>query len=278
MTWHADATTLARYASGGLDDPHTSSVEAHLIDCDMCRRRLSDHVPVDRLNDVWAAVVDSVDAPSATPVERFLLAVRVPGHVARLLAATPALGMSWLGGVAATLAFVAVAGSFSGDPRVVPLFLLLAPIVPVVGVAVSFGPRFDPAAELSIAAVMDSFRLLLLRALAILATTTVLTACAATILPAGGWIAAAWLLPAVALTSATLALGRFIPLQLAAGVLVAGWVVAAAASINPLRPAVEAVFSAFGPAGQVASLIVTLVSALFFFRPGVPAGSMPRRT
>lgn len=278
MTWHADATTLARYATGGLDDPHASSVEAHLIECDVCRERLSHHLQVDRLNAVWTAVVDRVDAPRPTPIERFLLALRVPGHIARLLAATPALGMSWLGGVAATLAFVAVAGSFSGDPRVVPLFLVLAPIVPVVGVAVSYGPRFDPAAELSVAAVMDSFRLLLLRALAILATTTLLTACAATILPAGGWIAAAWLLPAVALTSATLALGRFIPLQLAAAVLVSGWIVAAAATMNPFRPELEAMFSTFGPTGQIASLVVTLVSALFVFRPGVPAGSMPRRT
>lgn len=273
MTWHADETLLARYVTGGLDDAHASSLEAHLIGCDLCRGRVSHHAPPDRLDAGWAGVVDRLDAPAPTPVERFLVAVRVPEHIARLLAATPALGVPWLGGVAAALAFVALAGMSSQDARAVSLFLVLAPIVPVVGVAVSYGPQFDPAAELAVAAAMDSFRLLLLRALAIVATTTLLTGLTAAVLPAGGWLAAAWLLPAVALTSATLALGRFIPLQAGAAVLVTGWVVAALASAYPFRE----VFSAFGPAGQVTCLVVAVVAALFLRRPEAPPHVIPRR-
>lgn len=277
MTWHVEDTMLADYAMGGLADPHTSSVEAHLVACDVCRGRVSRHVPIQRMDDVWVAVIDRLDRPAATPAERLLIALRVPPHIARLLAATPALGLSWLGGMGAALMFVALAGSFSGDPRLVSLFLMLAPVVPVVGVAASYGPYFDPMAELAVAAAMDSFRLLLLRALAILATTTLLSAVAAGVLPAGGWLAAAWLLPAVALTSATLALGRFIPLQLAAGVLVSGWFVVAVASANPFRPGVLAVFAAFEPAGQIASLVVAAVSALFLVRPATPTRGIPRR-
>lgn len=273
MTWHADETMLVHYATGGLDDVHASSVEAHLVGCDLCRGRVSRHAPLDRLDAGWAAVVDRLDAPAPTPVERFLLAVRVPEHIARLLAATPALAMSWLGGMAAALAFVALAATSTQDVRVVSLFLVLAPIAPVVGVAVSYGPQFDPAAELAAAAAMDGFRLLLLRALAIVATTTLLTGLTAAVLPAGGWLAAAWLLPAVALTSATLALGRLIPLQAAAAVLVTGWVVAALATAYPF----EAVFSAFGPAGQVTCLVVAVVSGLFLRRPEAPPHVIPRR-
>lgn len=277
MTWHADATMLTRYVTGALDDVHAASVEAHLVACEQCRGQVTHHAPVDRLDAVWTAVVDRLDVPAPSPIERFLLSLKVPDHLARLLAATPALGMSWLGGVAATLAFVALAGLFSGDARVVPLFLILAPIVPVVGVAVSYGPLFDPVAEVAVAAAMDSFRLLLLRALAIVATTTVLTGFAAALLPAGGWTAVAWLLPAVALTAATLALGRFIPLQVGAGLLVAGWIVAAVASANPFRPAVEAAFSAFEPAGQIVSVVVAVASGLVLLRPGTPPHVLSRQ-
>lgn len=277
MMWHADEPMLAQYAAGALDDPRTASVEAHVLDCEPCRARLSRHVSIDRHNDVWAGVIDRLDAPAATPLERFLLALRVPDHIARLLVATPALRMSWVGGVAAALVFVALAGSLSGDPRVLPLFLILAPIIPVAGVAVSYGPHFDPAAELSVAAAMDSFRLLLLRALAILAVTTPLSALTAIVLPAGGWRAAAWLLPAVALTSMTLALGRVLALHAAAALVGSAWIVVALASVNPVRPAVAAVFAAFEPAGQAVSLVVTVVSAVFLFGRDAPARSIPRR-
>lgn len=270
MTWHADTTLLGRYAADALDDAQALSVEAHLLACQVCRSRVSEHAPADRLEAVWAGVVDRIDAPRPSPAERLLLWLGVPDHIARLLAATPALGTSWLVGVAATLAFVALAGSFTGDTRVVPLFLILAPVLPVVGVAVSFGPRFDPAAELAIAAPMDSFRLLLLRALAIVSATTVLTGVAAILVPAGGWTAVAWLLPAVALTAATLALGRFIPLQVGAALLATGWMIVAVSTLNPFRPAAETVLSAFGPAGQTVCLAVALVSGMVVLRAKAP--------
>lgn len=104
-----------------------------------------------------------------------MLRLRVPAHVARLLAATPSLRLSWLGGVAAALAFTVLSAHNANDPHAGAMFLLLAPILPVTGVAVSYGPLFDPAADVALAAPTDGFRVLLLRAFAVVSATTVLT-------------------------------------------------------------------------------------------------------
>ena len=56
------------------------------------------------------------------------------------------------------------------------MFLALAPLAPVAGVAITFGPGADPSFELTVASPISTVRLLLLRAAAVLATTLVLAA------------------------------------------------------------------------------------------------------
>ena len=98
----------------------------------------------------------------------------VAPHVARLLAVTPSLTVSWFGAVAIALA-VAVAGSYQGERGLV-LFLCVAALAPVAGVAATFGRGIDPTHELALAAPMSSVRLLLLRTVAVVAVTLVVTA------------------------------------------------------------------------------------------------------
>ena len=254
-TWHADPGTLADYSGGTLDDVQATSLEAHLLTCDRCRNALASAAPTEMMDRVWGGVVETIDAPRRSIVERLLLALRIPEHVARLLVATPSLRMSWLVAEALALGFAVIGanGASARDEDVALfLFLVVAALLPVAGVAVAFGPGVDPAYEIGAAAPMRADRLLLIRAAAVLVTSMSITALAALALPGLDAIAAAWLLPALGLTVATLALGTWLRPFVAAGVVALGWVaVAAGAAVSA-----QDRFAVFRPAAQVACLIV----------------------
>ena len=260
MTWHADASLLARYAAGSIDDARASSVEAHLVACADCRQAVATTVDTTRLDAIWAEVTDTVDAPRPRLVERFLRRIGVRDHVARLLAATPSLRLSWLLAMTASLVFVAAAASEGSRQPV--LFLVVAPLLPVAGVAGAFASAFDPTYELATAAPMSNVRLLLLRAAAVMATTTLLAGLAAFALPVLDWTAAAWLLPSLGLTLASLALATWLTPEAAAGVVTAVWIAVVAASAG----AADDRLAAFHAAGQVGCLVAVAVSALVLVR------------
>ena len=220
-TWHADGALLARYAGGTLPPPAAASVEAHLVACERCRQSIAGHVDATRIDALWDEVADAVDRPRPGPVERFLARVGVRGHVARLLAATPSLRLSWLGALVVTLA-LAVLAAHEGHAGSA-FFLVAAPLLPLAGVAAAYGPAGDPAYEVVSASPVGAFHLLLVRATAVVATTVVVTGLAAVALP-HGVAAAAWLLPALALTTASLALATFVRPLVAATALATTWV------------------------------------------------------
>jgi len=270
MTWHADPHQLAGYAGGELDPARAASVEAHLLPCPTCRAEVAAGVPRERLDRIWEGVAEVVEGPRAGPVERLLARLGVSGHTARLLAATPSLHLSWFAAVAVTLGFAVVAAH--GSRGGLLLFLLLAPLLPVAGVAVAYGPGFDPTHELAVAAPLHGFRLLLLRATAVLASTTLLAATATLALPELGWLAAAWLLPALGLTLASLALATALGPPAAAGTVAAGWVAAVVGTqwlaVRHLRePFAGPVASVlFDPAGQLAFLGLAALAAVALAR------------
>src|SRR5438093_4209165 len=106
------------------------------------------------------------------PVEAVLVRVGVPDHVARLLAATPSLRISWFGATAVALGFSILAAYGRKDPL---MFLVVAPLLPLGGVAAAFGPGMDPTYEVGLACPVRTSRLLLIRATAVLAATLVLS-------------------------------------------------------------------------------------------------------
>ena len=71
-------------------------------------------------------------------VERTLVHLGVRDHVARLLVATPSLHLSWFAAAAAALGFAVLAAVQRPDGLL--FFLVLAPLLPVAGVAFAFGP------------------------------------------------------------------------------------------------------------------------------------------
>lgn len=218
--WHVRDDDLRAYGDGTALPPRRWSTETHLAACARCRERLAGYAGPAVTDARWAHLDAELDAPRPGAVEAALVRVGVPAHTARLLACTPGLRRSWLAAVAFTLAVTAAAARLAQSmPVPIPL-LAIAPLLPLAGVAISFGPHVDPTYELSIVAPLHTFRLLLLRCAAVLSTTTALTAAASLALPRYGPVVLAWLAPSLALTLLSLALTPRlgpVPAALAAG-------------------------------------------------------------
>lgn len=257
MRWHVQPDLLRIYAHDEIDVAHAFSIEAHLLSCATCRAEAGRVVEAPQLARVWSRIDDAIVTPRPSAVERVLTWVGVSDHSARLLAATPSLQLSWFLAVAAVLAFGVGAAHGAKDGYLI--FLAVAPLLPLAGVAAAYGPGVDPTYEIGMAAPMRSGRLLLIRAAAVLTVTTALAALSALFLPGSGWQVAAWLLPSLGLVTSSLALSTVIrPLHAAA--VVGGawlvWVVAATASAAGQR----LVPTVFGELMQVVFLLVTVAA------------------
>ncbi|GAA4587193.1 hypothetical protein GCM10023194_35410 [Planotetraspora phitsanulokensis] len=263
--WHLPGELIQRYATGRLEPVQVMSVETHLSRCAACREA----VPYDEewLATSWERIEDLVDRPSPRPAARLLHRAGVPDHLATFLAATPTPARGWLAAVGAVLTFAVTAAHLAGqDPfwavhAVVP-FLTIAPVLPLAGIALAYGPHVDPVHELQAATPMAGPRLLLLRALAVLVPAVVLTSIAAPFLPGPGRLAAAWLLPALALTAGTLALSTRVSPRLAAGGLVTAWLAALALEGGLAGH----VFVFFSPAAQALYGTAAPILAVFAYR------------
>ncbi|MEO7555346.1 MAG: zf-HC2 domain-containing protein [Acidimicrobiales bacterium] len=224
-SWHVPPPALARFAddAGSIDAVTASSIEAHLVACDACRRALAAATAPAGIATSWDAVADRVDVPASSAAERLLGRLGFGGGVARLVAATPALRAAGLAAVAA-LAAAAAGASRIADTE--GPFLVLAPLVPLVAVAATFAPTTDPAGEAGVATSLHGAGLLVRRAAAVLGASFFVLGLAAVALPDLGPVAAAWVLPALALVIAALALGTYVRVEPAVAALASSWVVA----------------------------------------------------
>ena len=250
-TWHVDAEVLAGYAAGRVTSAVAASTEAHLTSCAQCRALLAPAVPAARLDGIWSEVDHRVERLSLPWFERMLVRCGVGEDTARLLAATPSLSVPWLGSVAAAAVLAALVADSSH--RALFAFLTVAPMLPVAGVAAAYGRDADPAHEIAVASPYSMLRLMLLRSLTVVVATIALTLLAGLLLVDEGAAAAAWLLPAAALTTATLVLSsRVTPVWAAASVM-GTWV----AGVTVAWQATGARLAAFGEVGQSVALAVT---------------------
>ena len=224
--WHLDPEAIRRYAQGAVPPDVAASAEAHLMKCAVCRGVISSYVDTRRAETIWHEVVDRVDAPRRTWPERMLVRLGVGEATARLVVATPTLRAPWLLAVAGVLALAAWAAQV--DERFLPMFLVIAPLGPLAGVAVAFAGGLDPTREIGLAAPYSGLRLLLIRTAAVLAVTGPIVATAGLALPGSNWLATAWLLPTTGLTCAALALTARMTPVVAVGVVAMAWVLVTA--------------------------------------------------
>jgi hypothetical protein len=142
--WHLDPEAIRRYSQGAALPDLAASAEAHLMKCAACRGVISSHVDARRVETIWHEVVDRVDVPRRTWPERMLARLGVGEATARLVAATPTLRGPWLLAVAGVLVLAAWAAQV--DERLLGMFLVVAPLGPLAGVAVAFAGGLDPRA------------------------------------------------------------------------------------------------------------------------------------
>lgn len=263
MSWHVAEGDLRAYAQGELAAPLLWSADTHLAACAECRGLLADVTDPVALDTGWERLDAELDAPRPGWFESLLTRAGIADHTARLLAATPVLRRSWLAAVVFLLLTTVGAVHTTESPT---LFLALAPLLPLVGVALSYGPALDPTYEMTVVAPTHGFRLLMIRTLAVLVAGLGLNGLATLALPGYGLRALAWLLPALALTATGLALtprlGPVLAPSLVGGAWVAVLLAAQAAQQTAADPLAPFTAAGQGVAGTVAALAAGLLFLL----------------
>jgi hypothetical protein len=260
-TWHAPPELLERFATApeALDHTTASSVEQHLMTCAACRGLVAAGVEPGALERSWAQIADVVDRPRTRATEHLLGRLGMSEGLARVVGATVSLRVAWLGAVGLVAgAAVAAAQQDGADTS----FLVLAPLVPLGAVLLTFLAADDPAGEAGTATPMHGAGLLLHRALTVLVPTFLILALASLGQPDLGR-ASLWILPALALTVSALALTTVVRATTATFALSLAWllaVLATAALDGQLRPIDDSV--TFGVGGQVVAVVMTIGAAM----------------
>jgi hypothetical protein len=254
-TWHADPDLLAAYVAGALDAIHAASVEQHLTRCAECRAQVRPLVPAPALDRAWAGVRDAIETPELPLAARIARRLGVREHTAVLLGATASLRTAWLVSAFVALAFATLAVAWTSTESVTP-FLLVAPLVPVIGVAAAYGPHEDPLESLVVTAPFGRTRLIWLRTLAVLVSVLPVAVALGFLLPGPQWLAVAWLGPALALVPVLMALSSFVGPRTGIAVVAIGWsgVVLLSVRIVPATWPVEAT-------QQLAYLVLAVIAA-----------------
>jgi hypothetical protein len=257
MTWHLDQTTAHDYVCQTTDGVASASIEAHLVSCPDCQALVGSTADPELdalLAEAWERVDELVDRPRTGTIERALLASGCTHTTARIVAASAQARWSYLAAVVMSVA-IAISAAQSGRDAVFGVFLLLAPIGPLIATAGAFGRWADPIHELLRSVPTSAWRIALIRTATSVIPAILLTLVAVPILDERGWLAIAWLLPALALSVSTLVLATWISIEPATLVVGAAWLV------TPMlfRPeAIELIDSIAGPL-QIAALAVVIV-------------------
>ncbi|RAJ69894.1 putative zinc finger protein [Streptomyces sp. Amel2xB2] len=219
---HASTRIVDAYARGGeeLAADEVWALEAHLETCGACRERLSAAVTSEApalaslVGTVWSALEPHLATTVPVPPRR--------RWSAALTAWLTPVMVPWLA-TAVSVTLIALLLEVTGVRPGLgngPLVLLFAPLLPVCGVAASWSRGLDPAYELTASAPRAGLPLVLRRTAAVLAV----------VIPpllVGSWAtgvsAGQWLLPALAFTSAALALGTVVGVTRACAALAVVW-------------------------------------------------------
>ncbi|MER6916649.1 hypothetical protein ABT354_33780 [Streptomyces sp. NPDC000594] len=265
---HPAAVLLRHYTLGTLGPAARHRLEPHLDHCLPCRTRLlplTDPAELD-LDHGWRRLDLAADLPVPGRWERALLALGVPDHITRILAATPALRTGWLCGTLLTLLCTAGTAWLATPPTGPPITLLaIAPLLPAAGIAGALGRHWDPGYELGQVAAVSAFRLVLVRTTAVLATTLLLTGAASFALPEVTPAAFAWLLPSLLVTVVSLLLLPRLGSVPAAATAATGWLLLVAVTRESGDPG-----ALFSPPAQsaLAAALLLATTALVLRRAG----------
>lgn len=238
-TSHPSAESLASWTQATASFDVALSVEQHLLRCPACRDVVAGlrlERPTTALPDAqktWERVADAVVFPTDSRAHRVLRSLGLSEADATLLLRTPAVRASWTWSLVAVLLFVLAASTFGQQGRTA-VVLMVAPVVPLVGVALAYGPATGPQLEQLAPTPYPAVRLVVLRTLAVLGASLPAVLVASALLPAH--VAHWWLLPAAGFGAAVLGLSSWVPPSRAAIVLALGWVAAVSAATRLSEP------------------------------------------
>lgn len=208
-----------------------------------------------RLERNWQAITFELDAPAPSRLERFVRRLGLPARLTRVALATPSLRRAWFVAIGVVMTVALISGDAANRENILG-FLVIAPLIPVLGVSFAYGVEADPAHEIGVATPMRGLTLVLTRAAVILSVSAVLLTVSAALNPASGLWAVAWLLPSVALTFTSLALSTWLPPRKAAAATAGTWLF----GLLLVRGAATDRLAAFTPPGQAFAVFVAVVA------------------
>jgi hypothetical protein len=228
--WHVHDGDLRAWVEGRAPLTTAVSIEQHVERCPQCQDSVAvmsrTRVALLDVEGSWAAIRDEIEPQPMPWLGRQLRRLGVSEASSWVTSSAPALTGAWVTAVTVVLGMVLAAGLWAGKPGEA-LFLALAPILPMLGVASAYGSEVDPTYELTIAAPFSKLRILLLRTATVVVVCVPLSTVAGIAMEGPWWVAVAWLLPAAAFLMVTLASATFVPPHYAAIVTGLGWVTVA---------------------------------------------------
>jgi hypothetical protein len=262
MSWHLEQHTWEAYAAGRLDPVVEASVEAHVTGCAQCRDAARSAITPAQTTAVWDAVRTSIAQPALPAPLRLLSRLGVPTHDLVVVSAADSLLVPWaaaVGFAVLTTCLVALAGLSPANQDAA--FLALAPLVPVLAVAMAYD-ALDPLREICLTTPYSKLRLALLRATATLAVALPATLVLGLVVPGMQDIAFAWLLPSLGLTSGLLVLLTWLEAPLAGAVVAGSWV----GLVVVLRSGWDVLVLTSAPAQLACVALVLLLAAMLLVR------------
>jgi hypothetical protein len=254
-SWHVDSESLQSWVDGSAGSLVSVSIEQHVLRCAHCRDRIAALVPeIER--PPWDDVLAAIEVPRPGPTERLLVRLGLSHSDSIVVSSAPTLRVAWLLGTIGVLLFVVTAAVLAHDGGL-GLFLVVAPLIPMTGVAAAYGPSSDPSYETVVATPYVMVRLILLRTVSVLVTSVPLVVVAGLMLPASPLVAVAWLLPAAGFIAVVLTASNWADPTYAAAVVAGGWVSAVAWAAHTGDP-----LAVFAPAAMGAYVVVLAVAVL----------------
>lgn len=204
--WHVDDTVAIAYGTRRLDAVQRASVEAHAVRCKDCRAILAasatgDHGRADLdLDQLWTRIEAAVSAPELGRCGRALLRLGASMSDVVVTRVVAAQSRQWTIATTLVLAVTAVAAVLGPVDSTHAAFLVVAPLVPALGVAATYRLVPHGIDLLERASPFSPARMLLWRSAYVVVTAVpVAVAAGAAVLHHPG-AAVSWLLPALACT------------------------------------------------------------------------------
>lgn len=219
--WHVDRESLQGWVDGVAGPLVSVSVEQHVQHCAHCQGAVTELLP-ETLRSSWDDVLTAVEVPRPGRVQRILLRLGLSHSDSVIIASGPTLRIPWILGTIGVLCFVLLATVYA-DINAPGLFLLVAPLIPLAGVAVAYGPAADPSYEAVLTSPYPMVRLALLRTVSVLTTSVPLVIGAGLLLPTSTVVAVAWLLPAAGFVAVVLTASNWVEPSYAAVAVGTSW-------------------------------------------------------